>query len=142
MVKPNLLNPILVEIKQINREKTVWDDKKKQPVGVVVWDKPFKVQAQLYLGKDQYWSSATSVPDPRTSGGLIEVTEGYIVVRKSDLFMLGKTIRTMDVITAYGKIGSEIKCDFVLVGKKDAAHYADIGQCTLEKWFLKDKNAG
>jgi len=142
MVKPNLLNPILVEIKQIDKNATVYDPRKREPVGVIVWQPPFKIQAQIFFGKEQYWSSATSVPDLRTLGGVLSIAEGSIVVSKFDLQVLNKTLSENDMIVSYGNIGRETSCQLILVGFKSAAHYSDIGQCGIEKWWFRDKYAG
>ena len=142
MVRPNLLNSILVEVEQIDKDATVYDPRKREPVGVIVWSAPFKISAQIFFGKEQFWSSATAVPDPRTLGGVLEIAEGYIVVSKLDLQRAGKTLSENDLVISYGKAGIETPCELVLVGSKSAAHYADIGQCTIEKWWFKDKNGG
>jgi hypothetical protein len=140
MVKPNLLNAILVEFKQINRKDTVWDDKKKQPSGVIVWEKPFKTNAQIYFGKDKYWSAATATPDPRSMGGIVQESDGYVIVRKFDLQSVGKELKTGDIISGYGRTGENVKCELLLIGMKNAAHYADMGQCTLERWYFRERN--
>ena len=142
MVRPNLLNAILVEIRQLDKDSIVYDPRKKEESNVLVWFPPFKIKAQIYFGKEQYWSSATAVPDPRSLGGVLAVAEGYIVVSKYDLMMLGKELKDGDMIISYGHDNAETACDLIIVGHKSAAHYSDIGRCGLEKWWFKDKDAG
>lgn len=142
MVRPNLLNTILVEIKQLDKDSTIYDPRKKEESNIIAWFPPFKMKAQIYFGKEQYWSSAMAVPDPRVPGGVIEVAEGYIVVSKYALTLIGKQLQEGDMIISYGNNGIETECGLILVGNKSGAHYSDIGQCGLEKWWFKDENAG
>jgi hypothetical protein len=142
MVRPSLLNSILVEIKQIDRDATVFDPVKREPSGVIVWKRPFKIRAQIYFGKEAYWSSATKTPDPRSMGGILDEAEGYIVVSKFDLSLSGRLLHSGDIITSYGNAGVETTCKLIIIGSKSAAHYSDVGQCTLEKWWFRDNYAG
>lgn len=142
MVRPHLLNSILVEIKQLNKNSTVYDPRKREESGVTSWFPPFRIRAQIFFGKEQYLSSAMAVPDPRSAGGILEISSGYIVVSKFDLQILGKELKETDMVISYGNTGVETPCNLILIGVKSAAHYFNIGQCGLEKWWFRDKNAG
>jgi len=142
MVRPNLLNSILVEIKQVDKDSTVYDPRKNEESNIIAWFPSFKINTQIYFGKEQYWSSVMAVPDPRTPGGVIEVAEGYIVVSKYELALLGKQLQEGDMIISYGNDNAETECGLILIGVKSGAHYSDIGRCGLEKWWFRDKDAG
>lgn len=139
-MQPNLLNSISVEIKQIDEDNTVYSNSRREPANRVKRFAAFKINVQLYIGEMAMLSSTKGKnPNERNLGGNILDAKGYIIVRKKDLSSKGKTLKEGDKISSYGKIGKEIYCDYYLIGKKDAAHYSDIGQCTLEQWFFEDR---
>lgn len=136
MTQPNLLNPLNVEIRQLDGDDTVFDDR--DVGGVIVWQTPFRIPAQIYFGKEEYLSTATAVPDPRSAGGNLPVSDGHIVVRTYDLQQLGKVIKTTDRIISYGDGQVRRECEYTIVGMKEGAQYLDKGQCTLQKFFFKE----
>lgn len=141
MVQPNLINKIPIELKQIVEDETVYNNRRREPSNRVKRSSAFKLNAQIFFGESEFMDAAKGAnPDSRNLGGKILNAAGYIVVRKRDLTVLGKTLKIGDKITSYGKAGKEIQCEYFLIGKKDAAHYSDIGQATLEKWFFEDRN--
>jgi len=140
-MQPNLLNPILVEIKQVDDSATVFSNRRREPVNRVKRSVSFKVNAQIVFMENVYIDATKGKsPDERNLGGVIENAVGYIIVRKTDLQSVGKTLDIGDQIVSYGNVGVEEDCKYFLIGKKDAAHYSDIGQCTLEKWFFEDRS--
>ncbi len=139
MVVPNLLNPILVEISQIDEDDTVFKPRRREPANRVSRPTAFKVQAQCYFGKQEYLDSASG-SDSRNLEGHIKIASGYIIVRKSDLVTVSKELSVGDKLISYGNVGQETSCEYYLIGKKDAAHYSDQGKPTLEKWFFEDRN--
>jgi len=144
MTKPNLLNPILVRISKIDKSGTVYTGtpgNRREPINVIKKQVSFNIPAQIVFVEQEFVKDAKPVKaDPRQLSGDIILADGYIIVRKSDLKELSKTLESNDRIISYGNTGKEIACKYYLVGKKDAAHYSDQGQCTLEKWYFKDRN--
>lgn len=139
-MQPNLLNSISIEIKQTDIDNTIYDDRHREPANRVKRYSSFKIKSQLFFGEmDMVGDAQGAKPDNRNLGGTILNVKGYIIVRKKDLLKLGKTLNDGDKISSYGKSGKEISCEYYLIGKKDSAHYSDIGQCTLEKWFFEDR---
>lgn len=141
MPNPNLINKVLVEIVQTDESATVYDPLKREPINMVRRQTSFKINAQMYFQAQEFLETAnTKAPEPRNLAGSIIVADGYIIVRKSDMESAGKSLSVNDKIISYGNAGKETTCEYYLVGKKDAAQYADIGRHTLERWYFKDKN--
>lgn len=137
---PNLKNPIFVEIKQVDTTSTVYRDRRREPSLSVSYQPSFRIPAQIYFGdKAVIHESGGSPPTSRELGGVIEDATGYIIVRKSDLKEIGKTLNLDDRLVSYGQPGAETICKYYLVGTKDAAHYSDVGNCTLERWYFQDR---
>lgn len=137
---PNLLNAIYMNIEQINQARTVTYNRRRGPANVVKRNVKFKIKAQIFFVEDEFIEAAKKSPDTRGLSGKIEKTAGYIVVRKVDLEKISKSLKTGDKIVSYGNVGKETASNLFLIGKKDAAHYADRGRPTLEKWFFEDRN--
>lgn len=141
MTIPNLINPIFVEIKQIDETKTVYNNRKREPANRVKRSTSFKIQSQIFFGKQEYVDSAQKgQASEQNLAGAVLIAEGYIIVRSLDLQVQGKTLSPGDKLVSYGNIGQEKQCEYYLIGKKDAAHYSDQGNCTLERWYFADRN--
>lgn len=138
MVQPNLQNPILVEIKQMDDGKTRFSNRRREPVNRVKRQTAFKINAQIIFVENNKIDAANARPETRSLGGIIENAIGYIVIRKIDLDNLGKDLDVGDKIISYGTL-NPVECEYYLIGKKDGAHYADTGGVTLEKWFFEDR---
>lgn len=139
-MQPNLLNSITVEIKQVDQDKTVYSNRRREPINRVKRYSSFKIKAQIFFGDSEFLESAQgSSPDDRNLAGNILNAKGYIVVRKKDLLKKEKELKVGDKISSYGNTGYEKPCEYYLIGHKDAAHYSDVGQCTLEKWYFEDR---
>ena len=141
MVQPSLINSISVELSQTVEDKTVYNNRRREPANRVKRSSAFKIKAQIFFGKSEYLDAVEGAkPDSRNLGGNILNADGYFIVRKRDLVVLGKTLNIGDKLISYGNAGKETSVELFLVGKKDAAHYSDMGQATLEKWFFEDRN--
>ena len=141
MAVPNLLNPILIEISQIDEDSTVYHDIKHEPANFISYETSFKINVQIFFGRQEYLEPASSGPtNNQNLTGMVKIADGYIIVRTVDLIDKGKTLSTGNKIINYGNIGMENECEYYLIGKKDAAHYSDQGKPTLEKWFFADRN--
>lgn len=137
---PELQNPIFIEIRQVDETDTVFRNRRREPSLRVAYQASFRVPAQIFFGdKAMVHEAGGSNVMTRELGGVIEDADGYIIVRKADLQELGKTLKIDDRLISYGKPGSETTCEFFLIGTKDAAHYSDVGGCTLEKWYFQDR---
>jgi hypothetical protein len=138
---PNLLNAIMVEIKQINQSETNFSNHKKEPSLHITYSPAFRIPAIMIHKATKMIREATgAVSLSRELEGPIIDADGYIIVRKIDLQTLSKTLALNDRIISYGIIGSETSCKFYLVGFKEAAQYSDIGTHTLEQWFFQDRS--
>lgn len=137
---PKLQNATTVEIGQINEDKTAYSNRRREPINHVQRFANFKIKAQIFFGETEFIGDAMGMkPSERNLAGSIMNAKGYIVVRKLDLQTLGKTLSKGDKLSSYGNAGSELSCEFYLLGKKDAGQYSSVGQCTLEKWFFEDR---
>jgi len=140
MPTPRLQNPIMVRLRQTDDSKTVFSDRRREPVGLVNRGIVFNIPAQIFFGQQEFVGDAAPAPagGSRNLAGDILATAGYIVVLKADLKRLGKTLKLNDEIIGYGRTGTESTIKVFLVKTKDAAHYSDQGH-TLEVWYFQER---
>lgn len=127
---PNLIHPIPIELRLLNRENTVWDQKAREPIGRAVREIPVQLQAQVR------WNEIGKPVAEFT--GVRGESKGYLMFRYRDLEAAGVTIKRGDKIT---KIGNRV-CSMFAAWFEDAGHYQDFtGACFLLVWFL-DREPG
>ena len=132
---PRLIQPIPVEISQINKSRTISSggvSGRHETFGNVQRDVKFIIQAQVAFGNVEQVTLFNSML------GASERAGGYLVLRFVDLKNLGKTLNRGDKIL---KIG-DITCDYFLLHSKGdpAAHFSAIGGFTLFRMFFGDRN--
>jgi hypothetical protein len=126
---PSLHFPVMVELRQLNRAATKWDDKAREPVGHVVRDPAVAILAQV-----QYNRIEEPIPDFL---GVRHDSRGYLVFLWRDLNAAGLTVARGDKIT---KIGNRDVSYFVSYFE-DCGHYEEFG-ATMLKAFFVDRDPG
>lgn len=127
---PNLLDPVPVEIRQIDRGTTFEDPDAREPIqqaarkNVVIVQGQAKWGAQLQRGHER--------------GGSTEGSAGYVLFRIIDLNAKSITLGQND---RFSKIGN-IDTDVYIERLEFTAHYADQGGPTLVKAHFRDRQPG
>lgn len=121
---PNLIHPIPVEIEQIDKENTFYDESAREPVKTVARKQKITLSAQVSWGeKDE--------PSP-DKAGVIETSRGYLLFSLAELSQKGITLQRGDRIT---KIGA-MSLDLEIMSTQPAGHYPDQGGPTLLQAFF------
>ena len=127
---PRLLHPVPIELRQLNRSTTAWDDKAREPIGRAIRDKAVVLQAQVMYNRIEL-----PIADFE---GVRHDSKGKLLFRFIDLAAAGVTIARGDKIT---KIGNR-DCDFFVSYFEDAGHYPEYtGAVFLAAWFV-DRDPG
>jgi hypothetical protein len=126
---PNLIHPVAVELRQLNRDKTHWDNRARESIGRANRDLPVVLQAQVIYKR---------IEDPAADfEGVRHDSLGYLMFRYRDLEEAGITIKRGDKIS---KIGNR-STDFFVKYFEDSAHYPEYGASFLVVWFV-DRDPG
>lgn len=131
---PNLIHPIVVWLRQIDRARTaVMDDVLKEPIGQARRKlKPIRLVAQMSIG---------DTDRPRQSeGGVVEESAGYLLFRTSDLRRAKITIDRGDRIVKIGDPPNQRDADLYILKLQWRGHYQDQGGPTLLKAFFEDRH--
>lgn len=127
MPTPNLIHPIPVELEQIDRTSTVYDEDAREPVQVIARDTKKTLKAQVLWGGHEEASSR--------KGGLQEGDRGYLLFRQKDLTAQGVDLAVGD---RFAKIGL-IKTDVYISRLEPLGHYPSAGGHTLMKAYFADR---
>jgi hypothetical protein len=106
MGHPFRYNPVWVEIVQLNKAATQWDDDYKEPIGgAKSYDSVIRVRAQVNLGSKQFYERE------RSDRGEETPSRGHLVFKKEYWDAQGLTITRGDRI----KKIAEHDCDFEIM---------------------------
>jgi len=125
---PDLIHPIPVEIEQIDKGKTAYDDDAREAVRTIGRSVVQKLEAQV----------SWSVKDEPIPGkqGISEEARGYLLFRRNDLIGKSIIINRGDKII---KIGHD-DVELFILGRTPAGHYPDQGGATLLQAYFGDRN--
>jgi hypothetical protein len=127
MVQPNLINPVPIEIEQLDISTTIYDDDFREPIAQASRTTKVTIKGQVK------WETKDGLRVMR--GGVEEIAAGYVLFRLIDLAANNITLRQNDRFT---KLGTEIT-DIYIIALRPEGHYADIGGPTLVKAFFADR---
>ena len=127
-MEPDLVHPIPVEIEQIDKSSTDWDDDAREAIRTVARTAVKKLNAQIS------WSVKDD-PNPEKMG-ISEETRGYLLFKKKDLSGESVTISRGDKIS---KIGHDI-VELYVTGLIPVGHYPDQGGASLLQAYFGDRN--
>lgn len=128
MPVPNLIHPVPVELEQIDKGSTVYDDEAREPVQTISRSEKKTLKAQVLWGGHE---EATS-----TKAGLQEGERGYVLFRQKDLNKAGVTsIETGDKFVKLGLISTLV----FVTRQVPMGHYPSAGGHTLLKVFFADR---
>jgi hypothetical protein len=100
------MNPVWVEIAQLNATATKWDADYKEPIGGQhAYNAPIRVKCQVNLGSKQFYERT------RTERGEATPSFGHLVFKKEYWDAQGLTIKKGDRITKIAEHG----CDFEIM---------------------------
>ena len=143
MVVPNLQNPVLITVSRIDKNETIWDEITRENLNIIKRRPNFNIDAQIVYrrvsakgsldGSDHIGQMNVGM------GGIVENSDGYVIVRVTDLAL--KSLSINDVIAGDKiiKLG-QIDVEYFILGKRPAAHYKDQGGFTLLLLFFEDRN--
>lgn len=136
---PRLLNPVKVKIMQIDKSSTQFNTRLRENVNIIKRNAEFEIDAQIVYKR--------STVDPGKDnpnfeghqgsglGGIVEESDGYLVLRFKDLTDLNIELKRGDKITKLAQINVE----YFITGTRPGSHYTDQGGFTLLQVFFKDR---
>lgn len=127
-MEPDLVHPIPIEIEQIDKDSTFYDDDAREAIRDAARPEVKKLSAQVS------WSVKDD-PAPEKMG-ISEETRGYLLFKKKDLSGESVTINRGDKIS---KIGHDT-VELYVLGLTPAGHYPDQGGATLLQAYFGDRN--
>jgi len=127
-MQPRLIHPIPVQIAQIDRSATIYDDRAREPIGGAAHEVIINLVAQIK------WKTIGK-PDPNFSGPR-EKDNCYMLFRHTDLAAAGKVLNRGDRVR---KIGTR-EVNMFITFFEDMGHYTDQGGATLMKAWAGDRN--
>lgn len=140
MTLPNLRNPVDTEIKPLDKSKTKYNNRRRENVNIIRRSPTITIKSQIVYFRS---STAASQDNPNWEGaqniglgGVVEESDGYIVVRFKDLTALGYDPKRGDKISKL----AQLDVDYFVTGKRPGAHYPDQGGFTLLQIFFRDRN--
>jgi hypothetical protein len=125
-VRPRLIQPVEVEVRQIDTENTVYDEQTRAPVGQVLWQDPVVLHAQVYDGDTDRARAQM--------GGIREESEGHLTFLAEELDAAGVTLARGDRIS---KIAGR-ETDLYIERLRYAGHYTGPNS-TLLLVFWEDR---
>ena len=135
MGQPQLIEPIKVEIEQIDKDNTPYStgvNGMNEHINHIAKKTKFEIDAQVVFGNTEQKTEFSQL-------GAKENVKGYMVLRYIDLQNLGKTLERGDRITKLGQFNVKY---FLLHSTGDsAAHYSSL-DFTLVRMFFDDRNPG
>jgi hypothetical protein len=132
-MRPSLIHPIPVYLRQIDRKLTaVQDDNLHEPVGQVRRPPaPVRLYAQVSWGRDKDQEQA--------EGGRAGSADGYLLFRTSDLRAARVVLDVGDRVTQIGDGTAAQETDLYLVGFKWMGHYQDQHGASLVRAYFEDR---
>lgn len=135
MPLPNLINPVLVTVEQIDRAATIQDPEAREPLQTAARRTAFQILAQFRF--EPMPGGPGSAATLQTRGeGLVEQAIGYVLFRKADLdsHVDGPfEIQLNDRITQDGHMTN---LDYYVVRIQPRGHYGDQnGPSLIKAWF-------
>ncbi len=127
MPVPNLIHPVPIDIQQIVKSETIYDDDLREPVqqaarpvtvktvGQVKWNSQFELESQL--------------------GGAVEGSRGYVLFRRIDLEIQGIVLANNDRISKMGVRDTDV----YITRLEPVGHYPDQSGHTLIKAHFNDR---
>ena len=121
---PNLVHPVTVEIEQIQKASTFFDEDAREPLQQAARSAVIEVEGQ------PRWGSAEELD--AGPGGVIENAAGYVLFRKVDLDAASVTLQIND---RFKKIGN-VDTDYYVIRIQPTATYNDQGgPAMFRAWF-------
>jgi len=132
-MRPNLIHPIPVYLRQAERELTaVQDDNLHEPVGQVRRPQaPTRLVAQVKWGLDQDQAAA--------EGGRRGSSDGYLLFRTADLRAKHITLAEGDCIVQIGEGNATQQTDLYITGFRWMGHYPDQRGASLVRAYFEDR---
>jgi hypothetical protein len=128
MPLPNLIHPVPVVIRQIDKANTAYDEEYREPIQRVARRNNTTLPGQVKWANDkrvQY-----------TRGGNRYDADGYVLFRYVDLASVGITLNINDRFMEIGGLA----VDVYIKHFQPQGHYPDAGGPTLVKAFFGDKD--
>ena len=121
---PNLIHPVTVQIEQIQKGSTFFDEDAREPIQEAARSAVIEV-----LGQPR-WTSSEELSVKR--GGVVEGAAGYVLFRKVDLDAASVTLQIND---RFKKIGN-VDTDYYVIKIQPTANYDDQGgPAMFRAWF-------
>lgn len=140
MVAPNLLNPIKIKIEQINKDATQYDRRLRENRNVIRRNTEVELDAQIVYARSSTRGSLDNQNNEGREnigiGGITEESDGYVLVKMSELTAKGITIKNGDKITKL----AQLDVSYYVVGQRPGSHYTDQNGFTLLQIFFRDRN--
>lgn len=124
---PNLLHPVPVTLRTLDRASTVFDPDYKEQLQREARGEPVVCPGQVAWVSDQARNMGP--------GGASEDSDGYVLFRYVDLGARGITLKREDQITSLGTLA----VDVYIVRLTPQGHYSDTAGPTLVKAWFKDR---
>jgi len=124
---PNLLHPVPVDVEQLDKSGTIYDDDFREPTQQV------EHKTVVHLEGQVHWGEMKEVGV--TQAGVEENAAGYVVFRYVDLEAQSVVLRLNDRITRLGKLDT----DLYITKLKPSGHWPDQGGATLLKAYFMDR---
>ncbi len=124
---PNLLHPVPIEIEQLDKGNTYYDDDAREPIQFAARKTKITVSGQVN------WGAAMAADHERT--GAVENASGYVLFRYVDLEAAGVVLQREDRFTSIGGVVTDVYVDRLV----PRGHYPDIGGPTMVKAYFVDR---
>lgn len=128
---PRLLHPFPTQIQTAEPATVSQDEGYREPVQTIGRSETFTIAAQWK------WFSDRELALNRS--GAEESSDGYVLLRYTDLRALGKEVKRGDRIIGYGTGAAAVKTDLYVVKLRHEGHYPDQGGPALVKAFFADR---
>jgi len=132
-MQPNLIHPIPVFIRKLERSLTaIQDDDLHEPLGQARREsKPIKLYAQIQ-------TSDTDAPVV-SEGGVVEKTDGYCLFRTADLRLARFEVERGDRIVQIGEAPNAREVDLYITKIRPMGHYPSASGHTLIRAYFEDR---
>lgn len=131
----NLLNPVWVTVQQWDSTKQVMDTAAREPLHGARGGPQVKLQCQVKWNK-------RSAPQ-YNAAGVVPKSEGYIIVRRSDMRAKSVQLKRGDKILSFG-VGPNATTGLALYLTEEVplGHHSVSGGSELAKFAFEDRNPG
>jgi hypothetical protein len=127
MTSPRLMHPVQVEIEQLDRSRSLYDEDFREPVQQAV-----RGPRTILLGQIHWISDESDQP---TNVGMEESSLGYVLFRYADLNAQGVDLKTNDRFVRFG----HMSVDVYVVRLTPCAHYSATNGAALVKAYFQDR---